>query len=122
MSQRESLLKSLLRCERRPEQVLAKLEDLEVEGPVEAPAEEEEDEGLDVEFTADDAIHVLTRFVEGDLDLDDLEEWAEVVKNHHEITFETLSEDVLLALLKGVQDLDEDSAASWIARLEGDEE
>jgi hypothetical protein len=115
-------LKSLLRCERRPEQVLAKLEDLEVEGPVEAPAEEEEDEGLDVEFTADDAIHVLTRFVEGDLDLDDLEEWAEVVKNHHEITFETLSEDVLLALLKGVQDLDEDSAASWIARLEGDEE
>lgn len=129
MTHRESILRALVRYDRPPEEVLAELGGLDpesgemVEGEEEQQDEgEEQDEGRQVEIglTPDDAIAVLTRFVEGDITSDELDRWSTVVRDHDFIVLDSDHRELLEPLLDELSELTPATAGDWVARLDLD--
>lgn len=120
MTHPETILRALVRYDRPPDEVLAELEGYDPEsGEVTEEQAEPEDE-VEIELTPDDAIAVLTRFVEGDLNNEELDHWADVVLNHDAIVLEDDHREPLAALLDEMPDLSIEAAEEWIVRLDPD--
>ena len=130
MTHRESILRALVRYDRPPDEVLVELDecgpesgeagDGEDEAGDEAGAGEEEEEQPDIALTPDDAIAVLTRFVEGDLTTDELDRWSDVVRDHDGVVLDSDHRPLLEPLFDEIPELTTVAAESWIARLDQD--
>lgn len=120
MNPTESILRSLLRYDRPPDELLAELEGSKQE-PVEPTDPDAEVEDLEVVFMPDDAVAVLLQFIEGELDVPALEEWALVLEARDEILFDPEHGDALREFIGEVPDLTVASAGSWLERFEDDE-
>jgi len=116
----ESILRSLLRYDRPPDELLAEIEGAQGESaePTDSDAELEE---LEVVFMPDDAVAVLTQFIEGELDVAALEEWVLVLEDRDEIVFDPEHGEALREFIAEIPDLTEASAETWLERFEDDE-
>ncbi|MEE2712687.1 MAG: hypothetical protein VX913_07935 [Planctomycetota bacterium] len=129
MTHRESILRALVRYDRPPDEVLVELDECgpesdeavgdEAEAGGEA-GDEDEDEQPDIALTPDDAIAVLTRFVEGDLTTDELDRWCDVVRDHDGVVLDSDHRHLLEPLFDEIPELTTVAAEAWIARLDQD--
>ncbi len=123
MTHSESILRALVRYDRPPEEVLAELEGLDPESGemVEGEGEEQDEDGqLEIDLTPDDAIAVLTRFVEGDITSDELDRWSDVVRDHDSIVLDSDHRELLEPLIDELSELTPATAENWMARLDLD--
>jgi hypothetical protein len=88
---------------------------------VEGEGEEQDEDGqLEIDLTPDDAIAVLTRFVEGDITSDELDRWSDVVRDHDSIVLDSDHRELLEPLIDELSELTPATAENWMARLDLD--
>ncbi len=116
----ESILRSLLRYDRPPDELLAEIEGAQGE-PAEPTESDAESEELEVVFLPDDAVAVISQFIEGELDVPALEEWVLVLESRDEIVFDSEHDELLGQFIAEIPDLTEASAETWLERFEEDE-
>lgn len=117
MNPAESILRSLLRYDRPPDELLTELAG---SGEEEWTPAEGEDAELEVVFAPEDVVAVLAQFLEGELDNEALEEWAAVVDSRQEVVYEPEHEEALRRFMSEVGHMTAAEAEEWLEEFDDD--